>query len=320
MAEQQVRDWTEYRTRDTLSIGVGSEMTDKQNKIETEYNGDQKYCQECESKIELVISDGEKYCPNCGAVVDDKQLGSESDHVPSPNKVENSGESIFTKTGGQGSQIDIDSTSETLSEGQKDRSVRLKLWNQRFKNRGEEIPDQAFTEIKRMGSALDVDDKTCSHAAIIYTRAREEGIQMRRSVEQVATAALYLAIKDAEIPKPVSEITQVARTEKREILRVARAIGQKLDFKIEPTEPEDYLSRYASALGLGMDAQAQAKEWIESSQDELGGYSPTNVAAAALYAASLVDPKANLSQSDVVEETEISSKRLSELYTQLYER
>ena len=44
-----------------------------------------------------------------------------------------------------------------------------------------------------------------------------------------------------------------------------------------------------------MDAQAQAKEWIESSQDELGGYSPTNVAAAALYAASLVDPKANLS-------------------------
>jgi transcription initiation factor TFIIIB Brf1 subunit/transcription initiation factor TFIIB len=170
-----------------------------------------------------------------------------------------------------------------------------------------------------MRSALGIDNKTSKHAVVIYVRAEEEKIQMRRSIEEVATAALYLAAKFAELPICPEDMDRVSRADKTSVMRAARAIQQELDLEIDPVCPTTYVSQYASALGVGMEAQSKAKEWIEDSKADLAGCAPTNVAAAAVYAASLTDPDCNITHEEVVTETAVSPARLTNLYRELYQ-
>lgn len=141
-----------------------------------------------------------------------------------------------------------------------------------------------------MASALGVPDATREMASVIYRRALSEDLLRGRSIESVATAALYAACRQENIPRSLNEVTPVSRVNRKEIGRTYRYISNELGLEIEPADPKQYVPRFASKLDVGPEVQQKAKEVIDVGTEAglLSGKSPTGFAAAAIYAASLL--------------------------------
>ncbi|TVT79542.1 transcription initiation factor IIB, partial [Haloferax volcanii] len=111
-----------------------------------------------------------------------------------------------------------------------------------------------------------------------------------RSIEGVATSALYAACRKEGIPRSLEEISEVSRVERKEIGRTYRYISQELGLEMRPVDPKKYVPRFSSELDLSKEVQSKANEIIETTAEQglLSGKSPTGFAAAAIYAASLL--------------------------------
>jgi transcription initiation factor TFIIB len=77
---------------------------------------------------------------------------------------------------------------------------------------------------------------------------------------------------------------------KKEIGRNYRNISRKLELKLLPTTPLDYISRFCSQLKLSNEVQVKTVEILkQAAREELtSGRGPTGLAAAALYISSVL--------------------------------
>jgi len=77
---------------------------------------------------------------------------------------------------------------------------------------------------------------------------------------------------------------------KKEIGRNYRNLSRKLELKLLPTAPQDYVSRFCSKLNLSSDVQAKTNKILKKATNKelTSGRGPTGLAAAALYIASVL--------------------------------
>ena len=147
-------------------------------------------------------------------------------------------------------------------------------------------------------------------ASVIYRRALDDDLIRGRSIEGVATAALYAACRQEGIPRSLDEVAEVARVEQKEIGRTYRYIAQELSLGLEPVDPVQYVPRFCSELELSEEVEQKTREIIEvtAEQGMLSGKSPTGYAAAAIYAASLLcnEKKTQRVVADVAQVTEVT--------------
>ncbi|PSP68112.1 transcription initiation factor IIB 2, partial [Halobacteriales archaeon QH_8_67_27] len=157
-------------------------------------------------------------------------------------------------------------------------------------------------------------------ASVIYRRALDEDLLPGRSIEGVATSALYAAARQANTPRSLDEMTAVSRVEKMELTRTYRYIVRELNLEIKPADPESYLPRFVSDLGLSDDTERRARELVESARDDgiLSGKSPVGLAAAAVYAAALLTNE-KVTQSEVSGVANISEVTIRNRYKELLE-
>jgi len=117
---------------------------------------------------------------------------------------------------------------------------RLRKWQERIrtKDAGERNLQFALSEIDRMASALGVPRSVREVASVIYRRALKEDLIRGRSIEGVATSALYAACRKEGIPRSLEEISEVSRVERKEIGRTYRYISQELGLEMRPVDPK----------------------------------------------------------------------------------
>jgi transcription initiation factor TFIIB len=199
---------------------------------------------------------------------------------------------------------------------------RLRTWNERFRTRDskERNLKQALGEIDRMASALGLPENVRETASVIYRRALGEDLLPGRSIEGVATAALYAAARQAGTPRSLDEIATVSRVDKMELTRTYRYVVRELKLEIQPADPEQYVPRFASELDLSEEATRQARELLRASRDAgvHSGKSPVGLAAAAVYAAALLTNE-TVTQSEVSEVANISEVTIRNRYKELLE-
>jgi transcription initiation factor TFIIB len=199
---------------------------------------------------------------------------------------------------------------------------RLRTWNERFRTRDskERNLKQALGEIDRMASALGLPENVRETASVIYRRALQDDLLPGRSIEGVATASLYAAARQAGNPRSLDEVERVARVDRMELTRTYRYIIRELGLEVQPADPEHYVPRFASELGLSDEAERQARDLLESARDEgvISGKSPVGLAAAAIYAASLLTNE-KLTQTEVGEVADISEVTIRNRYHELLE-
>jgi transcription initiation factor TFIIB len=288
-------------------------------------------CPECEGQLVVDEEHGETVCADCGLVVEEKEVdrgpewrafdSAERDsksRVGAPTTKMMHDKGLSTNIGWQ----DKDAFGRALSAKQRRQMQRLRTWNERFRTRDskERNLKQALGEIDRMASALGLPENVRETASVIYRRALSEDLLPGRSIEGVATAALYAAARQAGTPRSLDEIAKVSRVDKMELTRTYRYVVRELKLEIQPADPEQYVPRFASDLNLSDEAERRARELLRNAKERgiHSGKSPVGLAAAAVYAASLLTNE-KVTQSQVSDVANISEVTIRNRYKELLE-
>ncbi|NHN42233.1 transcription initiation factor IIB [Halorubellus sp. JP-L1] len=288
-------------------------------------------CPECGGRLQTDEAHGETVCADCGLVVEEDAVdrgpewrafdASEKDEksrvgAPTTNMMHDQG--LSTNIGWQNK----DAYGNSLSSNQRQKMQRLRTWNERFRTRDskERNLKQALGEIDRMASALGLPDNVRETASVIYRRALAEDLLPGRSIEGVATASLYAAARQAGTPRSLDEVAAVSRVDAMEFKRAYRYVVRELNLEVEPADPLQYVPRFASELDLSDEAERTARELLSSAKREgiHSGKSPVGLAAAAVYAASLLSNE-KVTQNAVSEVANVSEVTIRNRYKELLE-
>jgi len=302
-----------------------------QRETTTEEETETHVCPECGGNLVTDSERGETVCGECGLVVEEDEIdpgpewrafdSAEKDKksrvgAPTTNMMHDKG--LSTNIGWQ----DKDAYGNSLSSRQREKMQRLRTWNERFRTRDskERNLKQALGEIDRMASALGLPENVRETASVIYRRALDENLLPGRSIEGVATASLYAAARQAGNPRSLDEIDNVSRVEKDEVARTYRYVVRELKLEVKPADPTSYVPRFASDLELTEEAERHARDLLENAKQEgvHSGKSPVGLAAAAIYAASLLANE-KVTQNEVSEVANISEVTIRNRYHELLE-
>jgi len=305
--------------------------TDERTSDEAEEQREQHQCPECGGDLVTDDERGETVCADCGLVVDEDQIdpgpewrafdAAEKDEksrvgAPTTNTMHDKG--LSTNIGWQNK----DAYGNSLGSRQREKMQRLRKWNERFRTRDskERNLKQALGEIDRMASALGLPNNVRETASVIYRRALDEDLLPGRSIEGVATSALYAAARKAGTPRSLDEISNVSRVEKDEIARTYRYVVRELSLEIQPADPKSYVPRFVSDLGVSEEVERSARDLLDTATEKgiHSGKSPVGLAAAAVYAAALLSNE-KVTQSEVSEVSDISEVTIRNRYHELLE-
>ena len=172
-----------------------------------------------------------------------------------------------------------------------------------------------------MSSTLSLPRNVRETAAMIYRKAARSKLTRGRTIEGITAAVLYAACRQCNVPRTLEEISGVAQMKKKEIGRNYRNISHKLELKLLPTTPQDYISRFCSRLNLSNDVQVKTMEILKkAANNELtSGRGPTGMAAAALYIASVLCGERR-TQREVSEIAGVTEVTIRNRYKELAEK
>jgi len=286
-------------------------------------------CPECDAEGVRDETNGETVCTECGVVLEDELV----DRGPEWRAFDSAERDRKSRVGapttgmlhdkGLSSVIDWkdqDAQGAALSSKKRQEMQRLRTWDERFRAQSARDRNlkQALGEISRMASALNLPDNVQETASVIYRRALEDDLLPGRSIEAMATAALYGAARKANVPRSLDEFAAVSRVERKEYARAYRYMNEELDLAIRPADPASYLPRFCSELDAGADVRNRARELLTAAERSaiFSGKNPVGLAAAAIYAAGLLCD-ADLTQNEIAEVAEVSTVTIRERYPEL---
>jgi len=288
-------------------------------------------CPECGGSLVTDAEHGETTCSECGLVVEADEI----DHGPEWRAFDSRERDQKARVGspttkmmhdkGLSTTIDWqnkDAYGKTLSATQRKKMQRLRTWNRRFQTRDHQERNlrQALGEIDRMASALGLPETVRETASVIYRRALEDDLLPGRSIEGVATSALYAAARQAGVPRTIDEVARVSRVDEEEFKRTYRYVVRELNLEVAPADPVSYVTRFASELDLSDEAERLAREMLDAAKHRgvHSGKNPVGLAAAAVYAAPLLTNE-SITQRAVSEVADISEVTIRNRYRELLE-
>lgn len=288
-----------------------------------------KKCPEC-GGINLFLNKdkGEIICRDCGLVLDDKlvdfgQEWREFDSDQSSARRRTGAPMTYTQYDqGLGTEVGQKADLYKLEGKSRNKFFRLRKWQYRISTAIERNLKLALAELKRVSSYLKLPKSVEEESARIYTLAVQRGLVRGRSMESVVAGSLYAACRRHEVPRTLDELSDASGIEKKEIGRTYRFITRELGISILPSNPADYVARFASSLKLSAETQSQSVEILEKAQgaELTSGRGPTGIAAAALYVAALINGEKRTQRevADVAGVTEVTIRnRYKELLDKL---
>jgi transcription initiation factor TFIIB len=314
-----------------MTENTRTRVRSSEDERETEQTDETLSCPECSGQLVNDEEHGETVCQDCGLVVEedsvdrgpewrafDTQEKNQKSRVGAPTTNTMHDKGLSTNIDWR----DKDAYGNSLGSRQREKMQRLRKWNERFRTRDskERNLKQALGEIDRMASALGLPENVRETASVIYRRALEEDLLPGRSIEGVATACVYAAARQAGVPRSLDEISEVSRVEKNEVARTYRYVVRELGLEVQPADPESYVPRFASGLGLSDEAEHRARKLLQNAKEKgvHSGKSPVGLAAAAVYAAALLTNE-KTTQAAVSEVADISEVTIRNRYHELLE-
>ena len=259
-------------------------------------------CPECgDNQVSKDYSRAELVCNNCGLVLDESLI----DQGPEWRSFDGEQQEKRARTGapmsytihdkGLSTMIgwkNRDSYGKAIPTRNRAQIYRLRKWARRIRisNATERSLAIAFSELDRMASSMGLPRTVRETAAMIYRKAALKNLVRGRTIEGVATTAVYAACRQCNVPRSLDEIAAYSNISRKEIGRTYRFVSHELGLKLLPTSPEDYISRFCSELKFSGNVRAKTERILkEAEHRELTmGRSPTGLAAASLYIASIL--------------------------------
>jgi len=286
-----------------------------------------KRCPECNS-INLTYDEqkGEVICNNCGLVVEEKMVYTGHDEHGKFDKADKKGRGgapLSIQKFDKGLTTNVGEISDIYKlEGKQTRKfLRLKKWQERVSTSIERNLRLAMAELRKVASFLNLPNVVRDEASRIYNFVLQRGLVRGRSMESVIAACIYAACRSYNIPRTLDEISQASDVERKEIGRTYRFIIRRLNIKVTPSSPKDYISRFSSILHLSPKTQNEALKILKKAEvSELtSGRGPAGIAAAALYVAALLNDEKK-TQREVADVAGITEVTIRNRYKELLEK
>jgi transcription initiation factor TFIIB len=258
----------------------------QQNNYGVDLN-EKNFCPECNS--EDVIYDahrGENICERCGLVIEHHILDTERDERRAFTSEE---KAKRERTGSPISVLLPDLGLSTIIDPKAKMSQRMKRvikWNSRMTWNKRNLLI-ATTEIKRIGSNLNLPLRVKELSAKIYRRAFALKLLRGRSIKAMVAASLYYSCRTERIPRTLQELVEETTSDPREIRRCYRILIRELDLKVPAMDPSMIVPRYISDLNLSLEVEKLTNEILNRFQKRMSvsGKDPKGLVAAAIYLA-----------------------------------
>jgi transcription initiation factor TFIIB len=233
---------------------------------------------------------GDMICPECGLVVGDRVIDVGSEWRTFSNEKDTKDASRVGAA--ENSLLEGGDLSTMITMGTGDSSFdangRPLYRNRKTVSSSDRALSNAFREISTMADRLNLPRMIVDRANVLFKQVHEGKSMKGRSNDAIASACLYLACRQEQVPRTFKEICAVSKISKKEIGRVFKLILKTLETSVELITTGDFMSRFCSNLQLSNAIQKAATHIARKAvdQDLVPGRSPISVAAAAIYMAS----------------------------------
>ena len=256
-------------------------------------------CNKMHSGTIADVESGEVICINCGTVVSDKALerGPEwraftNDELISrsragmPMSLAIHDQGLSTIIGRDNKdftgQIIIDSSMRSIIE-------RIRTWDYRTQTRDSRGRSRkyAFRQLDRLKQKLVLPNSVVGKAAYVYRKAQQKEIVRGRTRTGALAACVYIACREAGIPRTLDEVAKVSNITRREISNAYMAIVLGLDLRIPLIDPIRCLVKLANTTHVDEKVKRYAISYLKQVIDSniSAGKDPMSVAATVLYLA-----------------------------------
>ena len=285
--------------------------------IESDLSNFSNSCPECGGKVIPLHEKGEIVCGQCGLVISERIVD-----------ISHSGKRAFTKQEKEnrertGSPISIllpDMGLSTIIDKSNIKSPDLKRaakWNSRmtWDKRNMLI---ATTELKRIGSNLNLPNHVKKAAIRLYIEAFKKKLLRGRSINGMVAACLYFACRERKIPRTLQEILEQTSISAKNVRRCYRTLIRELNLKVPSTDPISLIPRFIAELELDADAENSTIKILQTftSRFSTSGKDPKGLCAGALYLVCKMKDK-RISQKEIANLVGVTEVTLRSRYKEL---
>ena len=281
-------------------------------------------CPECDGR--LTANRDETTCTDCGLVVAEDRIdrGPEwRSFSDDDTRKERTGAPLTRSRHDRGLTTEIGRDRNLRLTGRKRRQIsrmRRQHDRARISSKTERNQVYAFTEIRRLVSALQLPENVRDRSCVLFESAQSEDLLRGRSLEGFASAAVYATCRTAAVSRTLDEVLEVARASRDELKTAYDALNRELGLPTGPIDPREYLPRFASRLDLPTEVEQRAAELVARGLDEnlVSGRNPSGFAAACLYTAARDTPH-RMTQKEAAEVADVTAVTLRSAYYDLTE-
>jgi transcription initiation factor TFIIB len=268
---------------------------------------------------------GETVCSQCGTVASERQMTIEKElkikersGMPFSLVYPDKGLSTiitYSNTDANGISLNQDQLSSINKIRYYDRLSDNKSHVRNLKN--------ALSVLAALKDKLNLTDPVIERSAYYYRKTLSSGLIKGRSIKEMVVASVYAACKEMDIPRRLEDISKAANADKIFAGKCFRIMSRELSINASNVDANRFLSKVAEIAGVNQKTYRTALNMLDIvKKDPISfGKDPKALAAAALYAACLVEDKENTNQAKLARAGEISivtlRKRFSDI-TQLF--
>ncbi|MEJ2250534.1 MAG: transcription initiation factor IIB [Candidatus Lokiarchaeota archaeon] len=288
--------------------------------VKSEYSHFSNICPECTGKVIPIQEKGELVCSQCGLVINERILD-----------ISHNEKRAFThqekeKRERTGSPISIllpDMGLSTVIDKANIRNPDLKRaakWNSRmtWDKRNMLI---ATTELKRIGSNLNLPNHVKKSAIRLYIEAFKRKLLRGRSINGMVAACLYFACRQRKIPRTLQEILEQTSVSAKNVRRCYRTLIKELKLKAPSTDPISLIPRFIAELELNAESEKITIKILKAFSENfsISGKDPKGLCAGALYLVSKIRKK-RISQKEIANLVGVTEVTLRSRYKELIKK
>ena len=170
--------------------------------------------------------------------------------------------------------------------------------------------------IRRITSRLNIPESITNESITIYRKALKADLVKNRTVEGMATAAIFITCKKGDFGLVLKDLLAAPSINAKEIRRCIRTLHMHLKVSVGSRDLSILVSRLGQELALTVYTQSQACDLVKEVQDRRlnMGKNPMTIAAACLYLASIMtgERRTQIEVAQVAKTTPVTVRQRSD--------
>lgn len=283
-------------------------------------------CPLCKGQIVVDNSSEEHVCGNCGYVVPGQIIDQGREwrefSLEAMEERRRTGTSTSLAKFDRGLSTVIgskptDAFGAAIEPEMRETIKRLREWDRRagLSTSQQKNLSLAMRFLSKVADRMHMPEAVREETAYIYRKALANNLIKGRSISGIISGAAYTAYKKNNIPVTLDDMANACDVPRKEIGMYYRKLYKYLDLSVPTTIPSMCLSRIVNRMSLKEKIKRIALQAIEKAQNqgETAGKKPMVIAAAALYAACVIE-KEPITQDQIADAAGITAVSLRKRY------